>query len=254
MNNKVKQHQADKIKSDSQKKISQELMTVLGKFEKHINYQFHNIDLLRLALTHRSLTSDSNERLEFLGDATFNLVISDYLYTKYPNSREGMLSRIRARIVNKASLQKIAAKISIRDFIRVGLAENKNIANTSMRTSIISDAVEAIIGAVYVDGGFAAARSVVIHIFNDELSAIDITDVFKDHKTLLQEIIQSNYHSVPEYILKKEKRLASNTREFIVQCVVPNREEKFSGKGASRKEAEQEAARATLQGLYGSLL
>ncbi|MBE8182720.1 MAG: ribonuclease III [Candidatus Portiera sp.] len=239
---------------NNHKTVSKGLMAVLDKFEESIDYKFKNIYLLSLALTHRSLTSDSNERLEFLGDATFNLVISDYLYSKYPNSREGVLSRIRARIVSKPSLQKIAGQINIREFIRVGMAENKNITNKSIRTSIISDAVEAVIGAVYVDGGMDAARPVVINLFNDELLAIDITDVYKDYKTRLQEIIQSNYHSVPEYILKKERRLASNTREFLIQCTVPNRNEKFVGKGASRKEAEQEAARATLHGLYGSLV
>lgn len=224
------------------------------KFEKRINYKFNNPALLQLALTHRSLSSDSNERLEFLGDVALSLIISDYLYEKYPKAREGVLSRVRARIVSKTSLQKVAADISIRDFIRVGMAENKNMANKSSRTSIVSDAVEAVIGAVYVDGGIESVRPVIVHLFKNELAAIDIKDIHKDYKTQLQEIIQANYHSVPEYKLKSERLLAGNAREFTIQCILPNRKEKFSGKGGSRKEAEQQAALATLKGLYGSLL
>ncbi len=241
-------------KLDKQQRISKHVMAGLSKFESKIKYKFKDIMLLNLALTHRSLTTASNERLEFLGDATFNLIISDYLYTKYADAKEGVLSRVRAKIVSKITLQKIALSLNIRDFIQVGLAENKNIANQLRRTSIVSDAVEAVIGAVYIDGGATAAQSVVMRLFKDELGKININDLHKDYKTQLQEIIQSNYHRVPQYMLKQEKMLAGNEREFIVHCRVPNHKGNFVGKGASRKEAEQEAARATLSGLYDNSL
>ncbi len=219
---------------------------LMKKLEKSIQYSFKDPLLMRLALTHRSLTSDSNERLEFLGDAVFNLVISDYLYVKYPRVKEGRLSRIRAQIISKPTLQKIANKISVADYIRVGPAEQKTFSNKSRKTSIVSDAVEAIIGAIYLDGGMEAARSSVLSLFKDELENIDVDKMYKDAKTRLQELVQSEYHSVPEYKLKSQRMKDPQNQEFMIYCTVPHHEEAFTGMGSNRKEAEQAAAQAAL--------
>lgn len=233
------------------KDLTTKAQHLLADLEAAFNYKFKEVALLKLALTHRSLTSDSNERLEFLGDAVFNLVISDYLYNKYPSAKEGLLSRMRAKLVSKATLQKVAASIEIAKYIKVGPAENKNF--NSRQTSVGSDAVEAIIGAVYVDGGIRKARSVVMRLFKAELDDLDINNIYKDYKTRLQELIQSNYHKVPNYRLKQQHTLDENSREFLVLCTVPNHGEAFLGKGANRKEAEQDAARHALSNLSNKL-
>ena len=224
----------------------------LSKLENVLNYKFKEKKNLQLALIHRSFASESNERLEFLGDAVLNLIISDYLHTKYQDAQEGLLSRVRAKLVGKKTLQNVARSKEIMKYIRVGEAEKKNIH--SYHTSVASDALEAIIGAIYLDGGIRQARSAIMRLFKTELNLIDINKLYKDYKTRLQELIQSNYHSVPDYELKRQEILAQNVREFWVACTIPNHEGSFIGKGSNRKEAEQNAARQALEALSNKLI
>lgn len=226
----------------------------LKKLEGIIKYDFQDTSVAYLALTHKSLTSDSNERLEFLGDAILNLIISDYLYIKYPMAKEGRLSRIRAQIISKPSLQNVANKIEIANYIRMGPAEKKVFGSNNQNTSIISDAIEAIIGAIYIDGGIEAARNSILYLFKEELDEIDLDKLYKDSKTILQELVQSVYHSVPVYRLKSQKITGRQKQEFLIYCKVPYHGEMFIGKGTSRKEAEKNAASIALKSLPKNLI
>ena len=203
-------------------------------------YQFRNSDLLRQALTHRSHGSAHNERLEFLGDAVLNCVVAAELFRLFPQSPEGDLSRLRASLVNQQSLYEIASQIELGQQLLLGEGELKS--GGSRRPSMLADALEALIGAVYLDGGFAAASELTLQLLSQQIKAIDPSASGKDPKTLLQEYLQGRRIPLPQYSVIATAGEA-HEQSFRVECVIPELNIKTHGEGPSRRSAEQVAAR-----------
>jgi ribonuclease-3 len=212
----------------------------LEDFTLRIGYRFNDPDLLRRALTHRSYGSSHNERLEFLGDSVVNCIIALELYEKFPRLAEGELSRLRANIVHQPSLAAAALRFAIGGQLRLGEGELKS--GGSRRPSILADAVEAVIGAVFLDGGFAAARQVVRALLGNALASIDPATPSKDPKTLLQEHLQARKLALPQYTVIATRGEAHD-QQFQVECAIPELGIRSLGEGSSRRGAEQEAAR-----------
>ena len=216
----------------------------LGGLERALGHQFGDTALLRLALTHRSFGAKNNERLEFLGDSVLNCVVADELYRRFPDLFEGDLSRIRAVLVRQQTLFERAEELQIGEFLLLGDGEIRS--GGKHRPSILADAVEALIGAVYVDGGYAAARQVVLAIFESVLSRLDPVVLGKDPKTLLQEYLQGRRIALPQYAVIATEGEAHRQR-FRVECSIPQLSIKALGEGLSRRAAEQNAAEQALQ-------
>lgn len=212
----------------------------LEGFARRIGHRFDDPELLRRALTHRSFGAAHNERLEFLGDSVVNCAVALELYRKFPQLAEGELSRLRANLVNQQSLASIAQRLEFGDHLRLGEGELKS--GGARRPSILADAVEAVIGAAFLDGGFAAARSVVASILGSALDAIDPATSGKDPKTLLQEHLQARKLALPLYSVVATSGEAHEQR-FLVECLIPDLGVRSQGEGTSRRSAEQEAAR-----------
>ena len=206
---------------------------------KKLDYQFNNPDLLDEALTHRSAGSKNNERLEFLGDGILNFVIADELFKAYPDVKEGDLSRLRANLVNKDSLAEIAHTLSLGDCIKLGAGELKS--GGHRRPSIMADAVESILGAVYCDSNFETCRQLIQRLYRHRLA--DVTDLqnLKDAKTRLQELLQSRHYPLPEYAVSRISGKA-HAQIFHVVCSMPKLALEVKGEGRSRRKAEQIAA------------
>ena len=216
----------------------------LDKFQTLIDYQFKHLDLLEQALTHRSYSSDkNNERLEFLGDSVLNLVIAQHIYQRQPEADEGELSRIRSSLVKQDALARVARDIGLGDYIYLGGGELKS--GGFRRSSILSDTLEAIIGAIYMDTGFGPAKDTVLFLYRDYLLSLPDTDTLKDAKTRLQEYLQSRQLGLPEYTVIKTIG-KSHDQVFTVTCSIASMLLENSGQGSSRKKAEQDAARKTL--------
>jgi ribonuclease-3 len=214
-----------------------------------LGYVFQRPGLLRLALTHRSYGAEHNERLEFLGDGVLNCVIAEALYGRFPALSEGELSQLRATMVNQQRLYQIAAAAGIGDAVRLGEGELRSGGAT--RPSILADALEALIGAVLLDGGYDAARSVVLRLFGTELEALDPRAVSKDAKTRLQEWLQGRGQALPRYRVLGVHGEA-HAQCFEVECVIDAHTLSASGRGRSRRAAEQQAAAAALAVLAGA--
>jgi ribonuclease-3 len=211
---------------------------------KKLSYQFFRIELLETALTHRSAGSPNNERLEYLGDSVLNFIIADALYNRFVKASEGELSRLRANLVNGDTLAGIARGMHLGDFLRLGPGELKS--GGYRRDSILAGATEAVIGAVYLDGGFDSCRQLVTRIFHDILDNISLDTVIKDPKTRLQEYLQSKKLQLPVYnILSTSGR--DHDQIFKVGCVIEGRSTPFIGEGGSRRKAEQDAAEKALK-------
>jgi len=208
-----------------------------------LGYEFRNPDLLREALTHRSFGFPHNERLEFVGDAILNCAVALILFERFPATQEGELTRARANLVNRDTLAQIARRIGLGAEIRLGEGELKS--GGADRSSIIADALEAVLGAVYFDGGFSAAREAIGRIYADLLRVADPTTLGKDPKTRLQEWLQARRHPVPEYSVTATSGEA-HAQRFDVDCKIPALSLITHGSGASRRAAEQEAAAAAL--------
>ena len=163
------------------------------------NYDFRNSSLLELALTHRSYSAENNERLEFLGDAVLDLVLSDVLFQLYPSIDEGSLSLMRASIVNERSLSALARQLGINEQIILG--EGESLSGGQQRDSILANTLEAIVGAIYLDSNFEKIAAVVKTIFNDSINSIDPSLSYKDDKSTLQELLQQQQMNLPEYRL-----------------------------------------------------
>ncbi len=203
-------------------------------------YAFRDTGLLRLALTHRSVDGRvNNERLEFLGDSVLNLVVGHALFERFPDAREGQLSRMRASLVRCETLAGIAAELVLEDAIVLGPGEIR--MGGGRRESTLSDAVEAIIGAVYLDGGFEAAREFVLRLFSSRLAAMDAALAVKDNKTALQEFLQGRGLPLPRYVIDSVHG-AAHSQSFVVSCHVEAWSLSFNGTGTSRRQAEQQAA------------
>lgn len=212
----------------------------LDGFSLRIGYRFNDPDLLQRALTHRSHGSVNNERLEFLGDSVVNCAVALDLYQKFPQLSEGELSRLRANLVNQQSLCIIAQECRLGDQLLLGEGELKS--GGFRRPSILADAVEAVIGAAFLDGGFDGARAVMRKLFAASLGTIDPRTTGKDPKTLLQEYLQSRRIALPQYAVVATDGEA-HEQLFHVECLVPELDIRTLGEGSNRRSAEQNAAR-----------
>ena len=209
-------------------------------FALAIGHRYNQPELLRRALTHRSHGASNNERLEFLGDSVVNCAVALELYHKFPELTEGELSRLRANLVNQQSLAAVARRFDFGAQLKLGEGEVRS--GGSRRPSILADAVEAVIGAAFLDAGFEAARRVVRTLLGDEIDAIDPALSGKDPKTLLQEHLQGRRMALPQYAVVATRGEA-HEQLFEVECVVPELNIRSLGAGTSRRSAEQEAAR-----------
>ncbi len=210
---------------------------------QRIGYRFGDVKLLTQALTHRSFSANNNERLEFLGDGVLNCIIAHQLYLRFPKLPEGDLSRLRAALVKESSLAEIAAQLQIGDALKLGEGELKSAG--WRRPSILADAVEAIVGAVFLDGGFAEAGKLVVKLYDEKLATIDPRIIDKDPKSQLQEYLQGKKMDLPEYqVIQIEGEAHAQT--FKVECVVEKFNIRTQGEGVSRRAAEQQAAQLAL--------
>ena len=216
----------------------------LSALEERLQYRFQSAELLQQAVTHRSYGIVHNERLEFLGDSVLNCVVAQMLFTKYARLDEGDLSRLRANLVKQQSLSEIAERLGLSDFLRLGEGEMKS--GGFRRPSILADTLEAVFGAVFVDGGFEGARAVIGRLFEPVLKSVDPKTLGKDSKTLLQEYLQAKRLPLPVYTVV-ETRGAAHNQEFEVECSVPKLDVGVRGSGRSRRGAEQSAAKLALE-------
>ena len=208
-------------------------------------YQFSSKELLEQALTHRSHSRKvNNERLEFLGDSVLNLIISNFIYRRFEDASEGRLSRIRASLVKQDTLAGVAREIDLGDHIRLGGGELKS--GGFRRASILSDVLEALIAAIYLDSDYLQAEKVVLRLFDDLLQAVDIDSSMKDAKTILQEYLQGRQKPLPHYQVVQTSG-KSHDQVFTVSCEVGDLGLHGEGRGSSRKKAEQQAAHNILQ-------
>ncbi len=209
-----------------------------------LDYQFSNTDLLDTALTHRSAGKNNNERLEFLGDAILGFVITEQLYLAYPEEPEGVLTRMRANLVNKESLAKLSRTLEIGEQLRLGPGERKT--GGCQRDSILANTLEAIIGAVYLDSDFSQCKKIILSIYRELLNGLDLDNIGKDPKTVLQELLQSKKMSLPVYKIIAEDGEA-HMRVFTVLCEISDLNEQVQGEGKSKRFAEQSAASKALK-------
>jgi ribonuclease III len=206
-----------------------------------LGHPFSNAGLLKEALTHRSHNAAHNERLEFLGDSVLNCVVAEELFQRFPKLAEGDLSRLRAGLVNKNVLHSVALSLDLGEAILLGEGELKS--GGHRRPSILADALEALIGAVFVDGGFLAAQDLIRRLFVSQFEEVNPNSIAKDHKTRLQELLQSRKLPVPKYDILETSGEA-HEQIFRVVCEIAGLKLRVEGCGASRKLAEQDAAAA----------
>lgn len=218
----------------------------LARLQRRLGYEFRDTTHLQLALTHRSFGSQNNERLEFLGDSILNMVIAERLYQTFPSAREGQLSRLRARLVKGVTLAEIAREFELGEFLSLGSGELKS--GGFRRESILADALESIIGAIYLDSGFERCREMVLAWFDGRLERLSLQDTQKDPKTRLQEYLQSRQQPLPQYEVVSVEGEA-HAQLFRVECSVPGLQTNTIGNGGSRRLAEQQAAREALRAL-----
>ncbi|WP_281646006.1 ribonuclease III [Parendozoicomonas sp. Alg238-R29] len=218
----------------------------LDKLERKLGYSFKDPDLAVLALTHRSCGGRNNERLEFLGDSIVNFLIAEDLFRRFPEAREGQLSRLRARMVRGQTLAELAREFGLGDFLLLGSGELKS--GGFRRESILADVVEALLGAIYLDSGMETCRERVQVWYASRLSSLSVTDQHnKDPKTRLQEHLQSRQQKLPDYeLLSIEGKAHAQT--FKVCCHVEGLSD-TEGTGSSRRIAEQQSARRALVSL-----
>ena len=215
----------------------------LGRLERQLGYSFKDQDLMVLALTHRSFAGRNNERLEFLGDAILNFIAGEALFERFPQAREGQLSRLRARLVKGETLAILARGFDLGEYLRLGSGELKS--GGFRRESILADALEALIGAIYLDAGMEAARDRVLAWLTNEFDSLTLVDTNKDPKTRLQEFLQSRASDLPRYEVV-DIQGEPHCRTFVVECQIALLNDKTLGQGASRRIAEQVAAAAAL--------
>lgn len=206
---------------------------------RKLGHRFAKPELLRQALTHRSRGTPNNERLEFLGDGALNFVIASLLYARFADLSEGELSRARAQLVKEETLLQIALELDLGSHMLLGEGELKS--GGFRRPSMLADTLEALLGAVYLDGGFSAAAAVVAHIYEKIIAAIDPANLSKDAKTRLQEYLQGRKLPLPLYTVVVTSGLA-HAQQFEVECSVAELNLRALGQGTSRRTAEQQAA------------
>lgn len=221
-------------------------MVTVATLEQALDYQFADSLLLQQALTHRSHSSHHNERLEFLGDSVLNFVVAALLFERFPKIDEGDLSRLRANLVKQSSLADIATKLSLSQYLRLGEGELKS--GGFRRPSILADALEAVLGAVFLDGGFDAAQKVIARQYEPILVTVNPTTLGKDPKTLLQELLQARKLDLPTYTVIATHG-AAHDQLFEVECLVPKLDIRVCAGGASRRAAEQSAAELAINAI-----
>jgi len=208
--------------------------------QQNIGYRFQDPRLLRNALTHRSFSSEHNERLEFLGDSVVNCAVAHALYLRFPDLPEGELSRLRASLVNESSLAMLGQRLDLGALLRLGEGELKS--GGASRPSILADSLEALFGAVCMDGGLECARETVWRVFKNTFDSIQPSESTKDSKTLLQEWLQGRHLPLPSYTIISVNGEAHD-QQFEVECALDTLGIRGRGNGTSRRRAEQEAAR-----------
>lgn len=214
---------------------------------KAIGYVFNDPSLFENALTHRSAGSVNNERLEFLGDAILGFVVADELYQQFSSANEGQLSRLRSEVVKGEALALLARELDLGLYLALGVGELRS--GGQGRDSILADAMEAILAAIYLDGGYEAVRQVILNLFQDKLKQLSLDSQKKDPKTALQEYLQAHKHALPEYVVV-DVAGEQHDQQFSVQCVVADLHLECEGHGTSRRRAEQDAAERMLSQLF----
>ncbi len=223
-------------------------MSRFKALEKALDYQFKRDDLITEALTHKSYKKPyNNERLEFLGDAVLDLIVGEYLFNKFPKEDEGVLSKIRASLVNEKGFTKLAEEINLGDAILISSAEENNSGRT--KPSLLSNAFEAIIGAIYLESGLEASAKIAIRLIEESYEIIDLNSLSKDFKTTLQELTQAEFGETPNYKMirsfgpdhKKEFEIGVELQHKMIASAI----------GRSKKEAQQRAAEIALRRLRG---
>lgn len=217
-----------------------------ARLSKLLDYEFTDKALLQQALTHRSAAKKHNERLEFLGDAVLGMVIADALYSRFPSVPEGKLTRMRSTLVKGDTLAEMAKEAGVGELLKLGQGELKS--GGHRRSSILADAVEAILGAIYLDAGIDTVRRVILALWAKRIDRLDPNEHPKDSKTRLQEYLQSRREPLPVYDVV-EISGKDHAQTFRVSCAVSQLENPVLGVGNSRRKAEQEAARETLERL-----
>jgi ribonuclease-3 len=215
---------------------------------RRLGYEFSGPQLLQRALTHRSYSQEHNERLEFLGDSVLNFIIAGHLYATYPDMPEGALSRLRSNLVNQPTLARLAQGLELGEHLRLGEGERKSAG--ARRPSTLADALEALFGAVYLDGGFAAAQQVVLSLYVPLIDEGGAQNLGKDAKTLLQEYLQGRKLPLPQYSISGVQGEA-HAQTFHVECRIAALNVITHGQGSSRRAAEQAAAEAAYRTING---
>ncbi|MET0065465.1 MAG: ribonuclease III [Candidatus Thiodiazotropha sp.] len=209
------------------------------KLSRDLDYRFHDPDLLIQAMTHRSFGGRNNERFEYLGDAVLGFVIADVLFHHFKDATEGQLSRLRSALVKRDTLAKVARQFNLGDYLRLGQGELRS--GGHRRDSILADSVEALIAAIYLDGGYPAAREMILATFSPRVEQLNPAKQQKDPKTRLQEYLQANKYELPSYDIQDISGDPHEQR-FRVLCDVPGLQRQSLGEGTSRRKAEQDAA------------
>ena len=221
----------------------------LKEFEKYIGYRFKQEPLLKEALTHKSTKKGAhNERLEFLGDAVLDLIIGEFLYKKFPHSREGELSKMRASMVNEKAFAKVARHLHIGEFLYISASEEQN--EGRQKDSILSNAFEAVMGAIYLESGLEIVREIMLGLLEKVYPKIDLNSLFCDHKTALQELTQAQFGITPEYVVL-DSFGPDHKKEFLMSVQI-NNQEYARAQGKSKKEAQQSCAKIALDKLKGA--
>lgn len=220
----------------------------LEDLEQRLGHRFTRRALLKEALTHRSFSADNNERLEFLGDSLVNFIVAADLFERFPDAREGQLSRLRASMVRGKTLAEIARELELGSMLRLGVGEKKS--GGAQRLSLLADALEAVIGAIYLDAGMQTCEQVVRQWFETRLADLSLDRPIKDAKSQLQEILQARKFSVPDYRVLQITG-SDHEQQFEVVCEVSELALQTFGKGSSRKTAEQKAASDMIRRLEG---
>lgn len=218
----------------------------LSALERKIGYAFKDRSLLNLALTHRSFKGANNERLEFLGDAILSVVIAEYLFNRFSDAKEGQLSRLRSLLVKGVTLAEIGKGFQLGDHLNLGGGELKS--GGFRRESIIADAVEAVIGAIYLDSDHTTVREVILSWYGTRFENLTINDTEKDPKTRLQEYLQSMKKALPQYEVVKITGEAHD-QTFFVECRIDSMNVITKSSGSSRRLAEQKSAKDALKKL-----
>ncbi len=213
-------------------------MSRTADLEQRLGHRFADRSLLERALTHRSRGADNNERLEFLGDGVLGCAVAEELYRRFPAVAEGKLTRWRAELVREEALAELGGRLGVRELVQVE-------SRTPVTPSIVADAVEAVFGAIFLDGGYGAVRTAALGAFEPLLANLDPSGPAKDPKTQLQELLQADHRPLPEYSAAEEG--PAHQRTFRVECVLRDRALRTAGSGTSRQRAEQQAAQAMLE-------